>query len=106
MNLLVSILSDINSKVMSMYKSERLRAKCRLINENEVLFNRADLFRDTKYVVRAEIERVESEDQGDNAENAEVAGSKTDDIIGKVKQLVVLSEERSFSQFKMIKAQI
>ena len=49
---------------MSVYKSERLRAKCRLINENEVLFDRARLFRDTKYVVRAEIEQVEDREKG------------------------------------------
>ena len=64
LNLLVSILSDIHSKVMSVYKSERLRGKCRLINENEVLFDREKLFRDTKYVVRAEIEQVEDREKG------------------------------------------
>jgi hypothetical protein len=40
LNLLVSILGDIHSRVMAVYKSERLRAKCRLINENEILFDR------------------------------------------------------------------
>lgn len=56
LNLLIAILSDIYNKVSLMYKSERLKAKCKLINENEIFFNRTTIFKHTKYIVRAEIE--------------------------------------------------
>ena len=87
LNLLVSILGDIHSKVMSVYKSERLRAKCRLINENEVLFDREKLFEGTKYVVRAEIEHIESDNEEDNNDR-ENGSDSNQETLGKIKQMI------------------
>ena len=81
---------------MSVYKSERLRAKCRLINENEVLFDRAKLFRDTKYVVRAEIEQVQDHLEGVR-DDSDGQAAKLDDVIAKMKQIIGQSEERNLT---------
>jgi hypothetical protein len=52
LHLLVSILAHIHAHVAALYKSERLRTKCRLMNENSLFFNRASVFSDTKYIIR------------------------------------------------------
>ena len=57
LNLLISIISDIYGRVSEAYKTQRLRAKCRLINENEALFDREKLFKDARYVIRIEREQ-------------------------------------------------
>ena len=59
---LVSILEHIHSHVAGLYTSERLKSKCRLINENAYIFSRGEVFKDTKYVIR-----VESSDSGHHA---------------------------------------
>jgi len=105
LNLLVSILGDIHSRVMSVYKSERLRAKCRLINENEILFNRARLFQSTKYVVRAEIEHIESSD-GDKDNDRDTPNDSNQELVSKMKQLINQSEERQISNFKLLKEKV
>jgi len=56
LNLLISIIGDIHKRVTDSYNVQRLQAKCRLINENEALFNRAELFSDARYVIRIERE--------------------------------------------------
>ncbi len=60
LNLLISIISEIYIRVTESYKTERLRAKCRLINENEALFNRDHLFKNARYVIRIEREQFTS----------------------------------------------
>jgi hypothetical protein len=57
LHLLVSILEHIHAHVSAVYDSERLKAKCRLIHENEVLIGRAKLFSQAKYVVRVEAQQ-------------------------------------------------
>lgn len=59
LNLLVSILGDIYGKITNKYQSERFLAKCWLIHENEILFKRDQIFKDTKYIVKAEVEKIE-----------------------------------------------
>jgi hypothetical protein len=54
LHLLVSILAHIHAHVSALYKSERLRTKCRLINENALFFARKSVFKDTKYIIRVE----------------------------------------------------
>jgi hypothetical protein len=55
LNLLVTILADIYYKVSQDYLLQRLNAKCRLINENEALFDRESIFRDCRYIVRMQV---------------------------------------------------
>ena len=59
-NLLVSILGDIYDQVTSVQVSERFRAKCKLMNENEFIFPRERLFKKAKYIVRVEVEKIDS----------------------------------------------
>ena len=63
MNLLVALLTDIYGKITSRYKGERFKAKCKLIQENEVLFNRDEIFKNTKYIVKAELEKIENDNE-------------------------------------------
>jgi hypothetical protein len=100
LNLLVSILGDIHSRVMAVYKSERLRAKCRLINENEILFDRQRIFSNTKYVVRAEIEKLESSENPEDEDNHDTSN---DDFISHVKKIVGQSDDKHSSNFKVLK---
>jgi len=59
LKVLISILHHIYDHAAEVYDSERLKTKCNLIIENEVLFGRKKLFKDAKYVLRAELEHVE-----------------------------------------------
>ena len=54
--LLITILEHIHAHVAPLYKSERFQAKCRLMNENALIFNRKKIFSNTKYIVRVESE--------------------------------------------------
>lgn len=45
--------------------SERIKAKCKLINENEFIFPRNRLFRDAKFIVRVELEKLDSNSASD-----------------------------------------
>lgn len=77
LHLLVSILEHIHSHVSALYKSERLRTKCRLINENAIFFRRADVFRETKYVIRVEADAGAhggDSHEGSNEEGGHVHG--------------------------------
>jgi hypothetical protein len=43
---------------MQIQKEERMRAKCRLINENEFIFNRERIFHNKKYIIIAAREKI------------------------------------------------
>jgi len=60
---LVSILEHIHAHVAGLYKSERLKSKCRLMTENAYIFRRSIVFRDTKYVIRVEKPDVPEEEE-------------------------------------------
>ena len=64
-------MTDTYDQVMQIQKEERLRAKCRLINENEFIFNREGLFKDSKYIVVAALDKL-SNLGGDDWENISV----------------------------------
>lgn len=59
-NLLIALMSDIYIQVMMFSKSERLRIKCQMINENEYIFRRQRNFNNTKYIVLAEVEKLQN----------------------------------------------
>lgn len=54
LHLLVCILHHIHDHVVSVYDQERLKAKCKMISENELLFKRSIVFKKAKYVIRVE----------------------------------------------------
>lgn len=54
LHLLVCILHHIHDHVASVFVQERLKAKCKMISENELLFKRSIVFKQAKYVIRAE----------------------------------------------------
>ena len=51
---------------MQIQKEERLKAKCRLIHENEFIFKRDKLFKDFRYIIIASLDKVN--DTGDDWE--------------------------------------
>lgn len=59
LNMLIAIMSDTYDSVMQVQKEERLKAKCRLINENEYIFNRNRLFKNSRYIIIAELYQVD-----------------------------------------------
>lgn len=59
LKVLICILHHIFHEAEHAYEGERLKTKCNLIIENEILFGRKKLFKDAKYIMRAQLEQVE-----------------------------------------------
>jgi hypothetical protein len=62
--MIIAIMGDTYDQVMQIQKEERLKAKCRLIHENEFIFARFRLFKDYRYIIIASLDKV-NEDSDD-----------------------------------------
>ncbi|CDW75983.1 UNKNOWN [Stylonychia lemnae] len=65
LNLLIAIMGDTYDTVMMIQKEERFRAKCRLIYENEFIFNRDRLFANSRYIIVANIDKITNQSDDD-----------------------------------------
>jgi hypothetical protein len=58
LNMIIAIMGDTYAQVMQIQKEERIKAKCRLIHENEFIFARYRLFKDYRYIIMASPDNV------------------------------------------------
>jgi len=63
--MLIAQMYDTYNSVMTNQKEERLRAKCRLINENEFIFLRDRLFTNSRYLINASVDRAQQQASDD-----------------------------------------
>eukprot|EP00347_Sterkiella_histriomuscorum_P019266 403342303 len=96
LNLLIAIMGDTYDSVMLIQKEERLRAKCRLINENEFIFNRDRLFANSRYIIVANIEKAI------NRGNEDWEG-KMNALINTFNQKIEGEHEKTMENFKSLK---
>jgi hypothetical protein len=66
LNMIIAIMGDTYDQVMQIQKEERIKAKCRLIFENEFIFARYRLFKNFRYIIIASLDKVD--DGSDNWE--------------------------------------
>ena len=59
LNMIIAIMGDTYDKVMQIQKEERLKAKCKLIHENEFIFARYRLFHKFRYIIIASLDKVD-----------------------------------------------
>ncbi|TNV87690.1 hypothetical protein FGO68_gene14441 [Halteria grandinella] len=111
LNLLVSILGDIYDRITSVYKAERYKAKCKLINENEITLNRDIIFKDIKYIVKAEVERLNRNgSDGSSTSGGEQGEGEWNGMINtitkKFKEVINEDKVKSEEGFKMLRVRV
>jgi hypothetical protein len=58
MNLLIAIMSDTFGRVTAIEAQSKLREICNMITENEFVLNRDSVFKNSKYVIIARLEKA------------------------------------------------
>ena len=65
LNMIIAIMNDTYQSLMSVQKEQRLRMKCFLIYWHEFIFRRETRFKNTKYIVIAQVDNLKNSGEDD-----------------------------------------